>query len=172
MTQAKASLFKWGWGCLFPGSENGGKSSLLKNRNDLCRIFLISFVRYECKHLYQLLVHRHFPLKHIVNTSTWCNKMGFRTVKASLDSLDINRGQQEIRLVPTWVLTKSLHQKNTMATATVRGSDPTVGSYRWNTLPSIGSPVKGCHLVPMKVGIFRICSLKVSRCPLLHQRAS
>ena len=25
------------------------------------------------------------------------------------------------------------------------------GEYRWSTLPSIGSQVKGCHLVPMKV---------------------
>ena len=77
MTQAKASLFKWGWGCLFPGSENGGKSSLLKNRNDLCRIFLISGVLNESKlYPHQLLVHRNFPPKSI--TSTWCNEMQYK----------------------------------------------------------------------------------------------
>lgn len=41
-----------------------------------------------------------------------------------------------------------------MATATVssRASESGVKeSYRWHSLPSIGSPVHGCHLVPMKV---------------------
>jgi len=40
-----------------------------------------------------------------------------------------------------------------MATATLstRASSSPRESYRWITLPSIGSPVKGCHLVPMKV---------------------
>ena len=27
-------------------------------------------------------------------------------------------------------------------------------SYRWKTLPSIGTTVKGCHLVPMKVMVY------------------
>ena len=27
-------------------------------------------------------------------------------------------------------------------------------SYRWKTLPSIGTTVKGCHLVPMKVIVY------------------
>merc|ERR1712038_153463 len=44
-----------------------------------------------------------------------------------------------------------------MATARVSGSGREEssrageGSYRWKTLPSIGNPVNGCHLLPMKV---------------------
>ena len=95
---------------LFFSQINTGKLSLLENLNDLWRI---SGVRYESKHLYQLLVHRHFPLKHMGSTRQrgaigWDSGM----VKASLGLLDIERWQEETRPVPSWILTKNLLRKN------------------------------------------------------------
>ena len=38
-------------------------------------------------------------------------------------------------------------------------------SYRWKTLPPIGTIVKGCHLVPIKVRYLDICVLFLSPAP-------
>ena len=38
-------------------------------------------------------------------------------------------------------------------------------SYQWKTVPSIGTTVKGCHLVPMKVRYLDICVIFLSPVP-------
>ena len=144
----------------------------------------------ESQHLYQHLAYRHFPVKDMGITKWSLSQRGatIRWDSGMLKPVPIpafawhrqgGRRRPDQCLVESWPrISWEIDQKITMATATLSTSmsPGPRESYRWITLPSIGSPVNGCHLVPMKViflgwTLWRFY-LIASRYPSLLQKTS